>query len=52
MASHSVQPTDQDWKDNRSLLENLYNRGTMRNVMDHMERQFGWDVKYVLLSEG
>ncbi|KAL2060615.1 hypothetical protein VTL71DRAFT_9256 [Oculimacula yallundae] len=44
MASLPYQPTDQDWENNRALLEDLYTRGTMRSVMDHMQNRCGWDV--------
>ena len=47
----SKRPSDQDWEDNRSLLEDLYVKGSMRDVMNHMQVHFKWDVKYVAWSE-
>ena len=39
-------PSDDDWKDHKNLLERLYAKGSMRDVMNHMKDHFGWDVKY------
>ncbi|KAL8785847.1 MAG: hypothetical protein Q9195_008471 [Heterodermia aff. obscurata] len=46
MASAIIKrPSDDDWKDHQDLLESLYAKGSMRDVMNHMKVHFGWDVK-------
>ena len=47
MASASIKHlSDHSWEDNRDLLEDLYAKGSMRDVMNHMKVHFGWDSKY------
>ena len=43
--------SDYDWESNRDLLEELYTKGSMPNVMKHMKVHFGWDVKYAAWVE-
>ena len=44
-------PSDHDWEDKRDLLESLYAKSSMRDVMDHMKVHFGWDAKYAARVE-